>query len=101
MTYPPIPSTVETIGGAVRVVVVTALCDEDGAACWGLWVRSAREIRLAPLTPALQWATLFHELHHVALDDSGLANLLSAKMQEALCDASASARMREQFVGPK
>jgi hypothetical protein len=33
----------------------------------------------------------------VALDDSGLSNGMEAAIVEAICDAIASARMRERF----
>ena len=44
-----------------------------------------------------RWRTFYHELTHVAVIDSGLANNLRDKIHEALCDAMATARMRERF----
>jgi hypothetical protein len=46
---------------------------------------------------AHQWRTLFHELTHVALDDSGLSNGMNDELVEAVCDAVATQRVREMF----
>ena len=96
--WPPIPKTVVTIQGTVPVMLVAGLKDEDGEEAWGLWCRRHRTIEIElTLPPPMQWSAYFHELMHAALDDSGLANLLTDTQQEALCDASASARIRELF----
>lgn len=70
----------------------------DGSECWGIWDESIRTITLdKTATKRHQWRVLFHELGHVALDDSGLSNGMDASVVEAICDAIASARMRERF----
>lgn len=80
------------------VKMVVGLKDDDGDTAWGLWKLETRVIELEQNAPrALQWTTLYHELVHAALDDSGLGNLFTDAQQEAICDAMASARMRERF----
>jgi hypothetical protein len=41
------------------------------------------------------WSVLFHEETHMHLSDLGVSNLLSDEMQEAICDAIATARMAD------
>jgi Zn-dependent peptidase ImmA (M78 family) len=70
----------------------------DQSEAWGTWEPHTRTVeidRSAP--PAHQWRTLFHELAHVALDDAGLSNGMHDDLVEAVCDAIATARMRERF----
>ncbi len=95
MNLPPIPANVVGLSGAICV----ELCESiraRGTEYWGEYDRSERRIRLDRAAP-LEWQTnrLYHEMAHATLDDSGLHNLLSEKVQEALCDAFASARMAE------
>lgn len=95
MTYPKLPHSVMTMLGPVPVRLVKDWKDESA---WGMWHRDRRTIEIdARQTPELQWSTFFHEVTHCALDDSGLANILTEPQQEALCDAMATARMRERF----
>lgn len=95
---PPLPSSVMAPGGRITIEVHDKLTDEDGGHCWGLWLAPARVIRVEKQpSRAHMWATLYHDLVHAALDDSGLANLLTEAQQEGICDAIATARMRERF----
>lgn len=98
MKYPPLPKTLQAPGGPVSIVKRKGGVVADGVAAWGTWERHTRTIEI-DTTPALahQWRVLFHELAHVALDDSGLSNGLTIEMEEAFCDAVASARYRERF----
>lgn len=96
--YPPIPRVVSMPGGDVTVLVQPNVRHEDGAACWGLWDDATRTITLdAGATPQHRWWTAYHELCHVALSDSGLDEGMHAKLVEAVCNAVATARMRERF----
>lgn len=98
-TWPRLPKWLEAPGGPVTVTLrpkgaVSAGHDE----AWGTWEPHTRRIeidRSAPL--AHQWRVLFHELAHVALDDAGLSNGMPEELVEAVCDAVATARMRERF----
>lgn len=59
---------------------------------------AARTIEVATTaTKRHQWRTLYHELAHAALDDSGVSQGMSEAMQETICEAMATARMRERF----
>ena len=98
MKYPALPRTVMGLSGPITVQIVDRLHDDDGTHCWGLWQQVGRRVQVERSTDkAHQWNVLFHELVHAALDDSGVANLLTEPHVEALCDAIASARMRERF----
>lgn len=98
MKYPAIPKTLAMPGGEVVIVFRAALKHPDGSECWGLWDISTRTIELLATAPKRhQWRVLFHELAHAALDDSGLSQGMTEAMEESLCEAIASARMREKF----
>ena len=98
MRTPPIPSVIEAPGGPVRVSIVKSVPKLDGHECWGLYDSATRRIRLLRSLPLKQkWRILFHELVHVALIDSGLDNGIEDRLHEAICDAVATARMRERF----
>ena len=94
---PPIPSHIDTVIG--RVVVVRVVRPAvDGDPVLGVWYWSARRIVIAAdLPPLVAWHTLYHEACHIAYDAAGLTVLVSEAMQEATCDAIATARMRERF----
>jgi hypothetical protein len=95
--YPPLPLVLDGLGGPVQVVVGPRPEGTDKQ-CIGEFSSSERRIWiLETLSPLVQWTTLFHETVHVAIYDTGLQNILSGKKQEAICDALATARVREQF----
>ena len=99
MKYPALPATVEAPGGTITVLLRPTLRHADGTDCWGLWDASNRTIEIATATAVKrhQWRTLFHELTHAALDDAGISQGMTDAMQETLCEAMATARMREKF----
>ena len=98
MKYPPLPKAVIGLSGAITVEVVDALKDDDGTPCWGLWSQIGRRVQVQRSADKRhEWAVLYHELVHAALDDAGVSHLLSEAHIEALCDALASARVRERF----
>jgi hypothetical protein len=92
----PFPTSMETIAGRVEVRLVPNLY-ADSTKVWGVWWWGKRLIEIEANAPTwIRWHTLHHELCHVSLDASGLANVTPDKMQEAICDAMASNRMRER-----
>lgn len=96
--YPHLPKEVQTPGGVVVVKRVPPIKLPTSVEAWGTWEPYARTIEIDQSPPMRhQWKVLFHELTHVALDDSGLCNGMTEEMQEAVCDAVATARLRERF----
>lgn len=97
--YPPLPASFMAPGGVVAIVVKpagTVRTEKDDA--WGTWEPHTRTVEIdggAPLRH--QWRTLFHEMAHAALDDAGACHLFTDDQQETICDALATARMRERF----
>ena len=81
-----------------RVDVVVRHFDGPDHGDYGQWLESARTIELnESMSEQQQWIALFHEQTHVALSDSGVDEVLTEEMVEAICDAIATARFREQF----
>lgn len=65
---------------------------------WATWDDSTRIIEVDSGASAVhQWRVFFHEVTHAMLADSGLENIFDDKVVEAICDANATARMRERF----
>jgi hypothetical protein len=54
-----------------------------------------RVIRIRRMRREQAWQVLFHEETHLTLDDLGVSNFLSPKIEEAICDAIAASRMAE------
>lgn len=95
-TYPPLPKLVMAPGGEVTVQLVEKAGMNGDA--WGTWNEATRVIEIEKgAQPRHRWRVLYHELAHVALDDAGLSNGMPEELVEAICDATASARMRERF----
>lgn len=91
-----LPKTVNGLGGPIKVRVVPKL-KLKGVKVAGLWYSYARKIEIAGFLPIReQRHTLYHELVHAALDDSGLHNTLTKESQEVLCDLLATARLRSE-----
>ena len=96
--YPPIPTLVQAPGGPVTVSLARHLRDDGGTAASGHYANRDRHITIDTDEPrSFQWLVYFHELTHVALLDSGLAQSMGEDLQEVLCDAIATARFRERF----
>lgn len=94
--WPPLPRIVGGSRGPITVRIVRRVTGEKGEACWGTWEQGRRTVRIERgARREHQWAVLFHELVHAAVDDAGLCHLLSEDAQETLCDAVATARMAE------
>lgn len=90
-----IPKTVMGLGGPISIKKVKKMPKVDGKKCVGTWDRDERTIELVDRKVKLMKRTLYHELFHAAVDDSGLGNLLSPAAEEAFCDMVAMARMVE------
>lgn len=98
MKYPALPATVEAPGGTITVILKPTLRHPDGTECWGMFDLANRTIEIATTASKRhQWRTLFHELTHAALDDSGISQGMTDAMQETICEALTTARMRERF----
>jgi hypothetical protein len=96
--YPKLPTSVEGPGGAITVTVSPAPLKIAEHEVWGYWDEGERAIKVSDeLSPRMRWKVYFHELTHVAITESGLDELISGEMHEALCEAVAVARMRERF----
>ena len=98
VSFPALPKTLMAPAGEVTVVLSPKIKHPDGDECWGIWDEATRTITLDKTAMKRhQWRVLFHELTHVALDDAGLSNAMNDELVESVCDAIASARMRERF----
>jgi len=98
MKYPALPATVEAPGGTITIILKPTLRHPDGTECWGMFDLANRTIEIATAaTKRHQWRTLYHELCHAALDDSGISQGMTDPMQETLCECIATARIRERF----
>ena len=92
-----LPKRVSAPGGYVTVKECKGP-KVHGEEVWGSWDPITRRIEIeAGLAPQRKWHTFYHELAHVAMGDSGAQKLLRAKEEEVLCEAFATARMRERF----
>lgn len=95
-TYPPLPKSVMAPGGEVTVWLVDKAGTNGDA--WGTWQEATRTVEIEKSAqPRHRWRVFYHEMTHVALDDAGLSNGMPEELVEAICDAMASARMRERF----
>jgi Zn-dependent peptidase ImmA (M78 family) len=96
---PALPASVPSAMGAIPVEIVEALKLNDEALC-GRFSWQKRLIQVEQkMTREAQWYTLYHEMVHVALSDSGVAQVLDERQTEAVCDALALARLEELKAG--
>ena len=73
------------LGEWVTIEYVKDLADEEGNKVWGLCNADTRTISLnADMEPALMERTLKHEKTHMILRLSGLFELISIEVEEAL-----------------
>lgn len=91
------PKQVKGIAGPVKVLLLPQLEKTDkGEETAGRYYADKREIHvLSVQTIKDQWLTLYHELWHVALADSGMTHLLTEDSEEALADLLGLARVVE------
>ena len=83
-----LPTEVSSLLGPVRVEMVEAV--DDGDSC-GEWHHTRRAIKIKKGLPdVVARHTLWHEIMHMILEDSGVAHGLTKKQEEAVCDAYAT-----------
>lgn len=95
--WPPIPKVVKD-GQHADIIVQRpyTVKDDNGDPAEGVWMASKRTILIERgLKRERAWWVLFHEQTHATLDDSGVACMLSAKQEEAVCTAIATARLAD------
>lgn len=89
-----VPARVAGVLDAIRVRLETGRMTEHNE--YGRWEWATRTVTLdASLTGRALWQVFYHELVHAALSDCGVQ--LTKEQEEAVCDAIATARVREQF----
>lgn len=87
MKLPKLPKTFFSVLGPIEVADLVAPPPEAGDAV-GLYKYVERRIEIEPkMAPEARWSTLWHEAVHVALNDSGVQNVLTKDQAEAVCDA--------------
>lgn len=94
---PPIPRSVPSQLGPVPVLIVDSILSRDSTldlmGGFDLWRR--RIYLKRQLGPVQMWQVLYHEVCHVWMFDSGLRQVTPTALEEAICDASATARVAE------
>lgn len=92
------PTRVETLSGWAVIEPHNGMWEVDGDSVIGAWYWETQNIRVDTTRPVrVQWHTLYHETCHAAMDGAGLTAVRPYDDQEAICDAIASARVRERF----
>ena len=88
---PPIPRFIRSAAGPVAVVRAVRIVNNK-IECNGLWDSNARTITIRRgLSRQKAWWVLFHEETHMELEDGGVS--LPLDLEEAVCDAMATARL--------
>lgn len=90
---PPIPKTVHTAMGEVKVEQVKKVDKEDSLGEYNIDLRVIRVKK--GLEKVQKHQTVFHEWVHVVLTDAGVADVLDSSQEEAVCNAIATARVNE------
>lgn len=96
MARSPLPPT-RVVGtlGPIRVERLAGLMEQHNE--YGHWRWHTRDIALdKTLAGRALWHTYYHELAHAAFDDAGM-QFPTKELEEAACDAIATARVRERF----
>jgi len=92
-----VPNEIPSLLGPVSVHLVNEVGDEDNC---GDWSHEKREIRIRKSLPhTVIWHTFYHQQMHMILEDSGVAQLLTKKLDEAICDAFATYRVATTLAG--
>ena len=106
--YPPLPKEVQRAGGTLTIELIAKTIKAaferliakpgDDAENMGHFDPSTRHIQvLKSLRGDQRWMVFYHELAHAALWDSGAHNAVPGAAEEMVCDAIATARLRERF----
>ena len=83
------PGETRSLLGPVSVELVDIVGD-DSDTC-GEWNHNRRIIRIrAGLPDEVAQHTLWHEIMHMILNDSGVSHSLTKRQEEAVCDAYAT-----------
>ena len=78
---PPLPKKLTILGHPIKVVLVSKLEDDNHGDCDHI----KRTIRISTSYPLdQQWATLYHECTHMVLGLTGLSELLTDNLEEAV-----------------
>lgn len=94
--YPPLPKEVQGAGGTLTIELIAK--PGDDAENMGHFDPATRHIQvLKSLRGDQRWMVFYHELAHAALWDSGAHNAVPGAAEEMVCDAIATARLRERF----
>lgn len=97
---PPIPATTPSVLGPVPTTRIADLRDRKDRACFGIWRSDVRDVRLeANMDLTKAWHTYWHEWAHIVMDDAGV--MPEEAVAERLCDAFATARVREMLDSRK
>jgi len=93
---PPLATTIPSVLGLVPVTRESGLrMRETGSRCLGIWRSAQREVAIeADAALVAAWHTYWHEWAHIVLYDAGVA---LKKHEERVCDAIATARVREML----
>ncbi len=83
-----LPKEVFSQLGPVPVVALKGLLEaKQEERAFGLWNEIERKIQYDPTAcEGAQLSTVFHEMMHVALTDSGAVHLFTDQQQEIICD---------------
>ncbi len=93
----PLAGAVPSVLGPVPVVRVAGLrALENGEECMGIWRPQERDVRIEAETTAVgAWHTFWHEWAHIVFYDAGVR--IEKALEEQICDALATARVREML----
>lgn len=84
---PPLPDSVWSVYGPIKVNRDSV---KGEPLTIGMFMYLTRTLTIHPkLDPATAWATLYHELCHIAVYDGGQSDVLKADQEEKVCDAVA------------
>jgi hypothetical protein len=98
VTLPPLPKTIPSQLGPVRVKLVKRVGKKGKL--MGRYSMEKRVIEVCSrASRRMQWQTLYHEWMHMVLMDVGLHNVLGLEQQEVLCDTVGTARVAEMLAG--
>lgn len=97
---PPIPATVTTQLGEVRVLWADSLKNEEGHELLGAFHLLKREIYLnsAILSRAVAYHVLYHEKCHMTFYTSGMRRVVPDNAIQIVCDAFAADRVAEMLA---
>ena len=98
---PPLAPTLPSVLGPVPVSRVEDLRErESGQECLGIWRSYERDVRIAETAvPVAAWHTYWHEWAHIVFWGAGVK--LDKDVEERVCDALATARVREMLDAVK